>query len=201
MAGTKLVRKYRYTTDIETFEFIVTFRVSTEFKFYFSTADIPEPIREHLSPRRLYAETFFELDSKITDLIEKYEASFVHETRVKIIAYFFDSDHVRHADGGHELRMGYRVLWEFQSGDEKKYLEERRRGVFDPVSEPFNDLRRGTKTQQMEWTAEREVWFQNVSKQIEVLSRQIKQGFGSTPTVLARKIDQNVKLLPGVSDE
>lgn len=202
----KLTKSYSYTNDRETRTFTVRVGVSVDFKFYFARDQIPTEILERTEAtlaKRTYGDSWYELDGMITDMIENYEAAFVEELREKVILYKYDRDEVHGVDGGTSMAIGYRVVWKYTAGDEVRYLEERRRGTsmgLDSIHDPLRNL--DGKLQEMPWTAEREAWFRGITARVEELARQIRSGIGSTPTVLARKIDQNGALmLPGRGDD
>lgn len=206
----KLLKKFRYTNDKETREFELPIKVSTEFKFFFTAADVPEELHsfaDYIGKRR-YFDSFSELERYIDEMIEKYEASFIHETREKVIVYAFITEEVYRCDAGERLTLAYSVVWKYSTGagKETRYLKEQfTRGETrfeqeDPLNNISEQRHRDNKIQEMPWTAEREAWFEALVSQLGKLKEQIKKGIGGNAPVLARKIDQNVKLLPGVTE-
>jgi hypothetical protein len=192
----KQVKTYQYSSDKETLGFKVEIKLAADFRLYFSTNQIPAELQEHMTypGDRFYGNDFSDLDSVITAAIEKYEESFMTETREKVIAYYYVTDDTnwRH---GLQMSFGYQIIYRYTRGEETCYqtLEnDRGRQVWRNARDPFNSE---YKHKEMIWTQEREDWFDKTQRAFEALAEQIKRGLSGSPTVLARKIEQNVKLL------
>lgn len=194
MSRKKLTKKFSYSTDKATYSFDLPIGLSVDFKIFFSMDDIPECLRKHITGyRRVYFDDFYSLERTIDAGIEAYEATFVEETKERVIVYFYYHGESRgRCDLSHFLDLGYKVVWEFRSGNDIKYLNER--GDELHKSDLVGHEWREVKIQTLAWTQEREDWFKGVIGQVESLARVIKKGIGSAPGVLARKIEQNIQL-------
>lgn len=178
-------------------EFELTIKVATDFRFFYSTEQLPEQIRSlpeaSRSPRQYY-DSFRDLKESVEKLIESFEMSFVDESKTKVILYSMDySD-----DNGQAIDFRFFVLQKITSNrgknvdvnffEESVQSSEYHKGITLTRVETYNRFE--DKYLEMAWSIEREEWFNAMAKSIQNLADQLKSGFGSRAEILARKIDQ-----------
>lgn len=191
-------KKYTYIKKKGMGEFEVEIKLSSDFKLFFTSDQIPEELLKSYSghiPKRVYGDWFQDLNKKILDIITEYEATFVEEAKSKVILYG-----VKYNDNiGHKIYFNYIVAQRLDITSSKKketkYFEERspigngsfRQKVLDEISpgREFDDI----DYAEMPWTAEREAWFEAMATKIRDLAHQLEEGFGESSEVLAKKID------------
>lgn len=201
MAKPKNTVKYGFSTATEFVEFELTIKVSTDFRFFYLSAELPEQLREMVHGPRQYFGSFYELNAQVESLIAEAEISLIDESKTKVILYALETD----ADGKIDFR--WRVcqkvtLTSKRSSSVRYYNERSYRGhsagrMMDELSTHAFD----GDPLEMPWTLEREAWFKSMSEAIEKLIRILKSGLGKSPEILARRIDQGAQPLLGGRDE
>lgn len=191
----KQTKRYNYSSDKETKEFEIEVKLATDFRLFCPTATIPKELigdDYRASSPRIYGNDFADIDTVIRAMIDKYENSFVEETREKIIAYCFETDDANQYEG-HDLGIKYRVCFRYKSGSHTSY-QEIERGQYRDINTLFHHQRHDHH-KEMLWTAEREAWFTEMIRAMRAMSKQIKEGIGGSASVLARKIEHGSKIL------
>lgn len=179
--------------------FDLVIKLSTAFKLFFSENDIPEELRlsfTGLLQARNYFDSFEELNTRILEIIASFEATFVEETKKKVILYCIELDESH----GHQIYFHYIVAQRIDTGSrsgkiETRYYTERvRRGIsrseisMDDLN-TWNAFKEADKFSEMLWSKEREMWFEQMADNIKTLGHRLLEGFGEKPEVLAKKID------------
>lgn len=200
MGKPKSTVKYGLSTATEFLEFELTIRVSTDFKFFYNSAELPEQLREQVHGARQYFDSFYELNSQVESLIAEAEISLIEESKTKVILYSLTTDEGRI---DFRWRVCQKVTLTSKRSSSVRYYDERSyRGhsagrMMDEMSTHAFD----GDPLEMPWTLEREAWFRSMGEAIEKLIRVLKSGLCKSPEILARRIDQGAQpLLGGGSD-
>lgn len=196
--------KFGFSTKDKYVEFELTIKVSTEFRFFFLVEELPDQIREKAYGKRMYFDTFTELQSKVEDFIAEFEVSIIEESKVKVIIYAIETGDRHH---GRQIDFRWRVAQKVTTSGKKAtndtYFEE----VHRSGRHTGTDMREIQSSDfsndflEMPWSAEREAWFKAMEDSIASLSHRLDSGFGKTPEILARRIDQGAKLFLNAPDE
>lgn len=182
-------------------DFDLEIKVSKYFEFYYSGSDLPQELVDSvinhaivISKQNKFS-NIRDLDDHVNSIIEKFETKFIEQTRRDVIIYSINFDS---RDGDKKsLRFNFEkavAIAEKRVGFEAstRYFKERLHiGSYDGIKTPLLDeLDSVHGWKEMDWTAERELWFTAMANSIEALGERLKQGIGKSPEVLGRKIDQ-----------
>lgn len=210
MSKNKMLHKFEFMHNSVLVSFNLDIKVSTDFKFYFTTAQLPEPLQKlpNCSLRdRQYFDSFKELEDSVTKLIEEIELAEVEEIKKTVILY-----QIEHEEGGvQQISFRYKVVErvEIKSSNPRKSSEinfyekrDHRAGFgFGVNYDSFNaySFFGSDSYKEMPWTKERELWFKEMEEAIAVLGRRLVKGFGGNSALLIKKIEQGNQFLLGVS--
>jgi hypothetical protein len=195
--------KFSFSTKDKYVTFEISVKVSADFRFFYSTAELPDQLRKldrAPSTPREYFDSFHELQSSINSLTEEFEISLIEETKTRVILYAIETEAVH----GKRIDIKFYVCQKVEIGSLKGsssiryYKEEKQSSRYYSSTNltEFNTYQIfDDKYLEMAWSVERENWFKEMETSIEKLAHQLRQGFGKTPELLARKIDQGAKLL------
>jgi len=204
--------KFIFSVKDDYKEFELPVKVSTGYKFFYTTADLPKELQElEACPYgdRQYFDTFHELERSVRKLIEEIELSLVEESKSKVILYAVghESGRKQQIDFRFVVVQKVEMKRKERSGPvtEVKYYEERFHSGRDigKVLDEFDAFHVfDEKFEEMPWSKEREAWFRDMEARVQRLGEQLKMGFGDKSAILARRIDAGAKfLLNGGSDE
>jgi len=198
----KQAATFSCSTKDELVRFQLQIGLSTEFRFFYTTKELPEFLRalERCPPgERRYFDTYHELRQEVEALIAEFEISLIEETKTRVILYHISFDDT---GGKHVLEFKYLVAVRISAGGHRKhdsvrfFLERQYNGrstgtALDEISSYQIDSDR----LEMAWTKEREAWFRAMEDSVRSLGQKLTAGFGTVPEVLARKIDQSAQFL------
>lgn len=199
--------KFGFSTKDKYIEFELTVRVSTQFKFFYRAEELPAQLREQVYGERQYFDSFHELEAQVNNLIAEAEISLIEETKTKVILYNIQTN-ARH---GQSIDFQWIVVQKIEISNKKsknvKYYEETKRGAGYQAGTTMNELSTyhvfGDRDSfhEMAWSMERENWFKNMDQALATMAHRLNIGFGKTPEILARKIDQGAQFLLTGSDQ
>lgn len=203
--------KFGFSTKEKFIEFEIDVKLSKEFQFYYTVSELPSQLLalpSVPSSKRVYADSFHEIQKSVRDLCEEFEVSLVEETKSKVILYCIEHNN----DKGELIDFRYKVVQKVELKRQSKkgtdvetryYSEDHETGYSIGVRMTaisthvyFDD-----DFKEMNWSREREAWFIEMNRAISKLAERLEINFGGKPEILARKIDQGVKLLMGAKDE
>lgn len=196
--------RFSYHTKTEWKHFYLTIKVGADFKFYFDLAELPKEITDLLGQQHEFhftADQFNDLRLVVEERIKSFEKMIADEGKRKVIVYtvslngevqaangrtvrMHDLDSVGHGVPGMAVR--YRVGWEHRIGGQKTYADDfgNQMAVYD-------------SDKVIDWTPERERWFQQVTTNLEQLILKVHRFFNvQKPNALLKVID-NGQLLIG----
>jgi hypothetical protein len=192
--------RFVFFKDKQQHHFEIQPKISTDFKFFFATKELPKAFFEIEGKPytdRLYFDTFHELRDSIDKMIDEIEMSEVEENKTKVILYSVDTESNR----GVLIDFRWKVLHKVEVTKQTKkgvvkdvtFFEEHRRGSDYHKSVSFDSCNLynyfSEDIEEMIWTGEREAWFRSIEIAINDLTKKIKAGFGSQSSVLAKRID------------
>ena len=204
-----LTAKFGFSTKDRYKEFDLSIKVSpADFRFYYNPEELPVEIKaleECPKNRQMYFESFNELSGSIKELCDIVELAFIEESKEKVILYSVNIE----SNFGDIIDFRFLILQKIvlrkvrkgKVEEDVNYYKERNRAHSDGYAYQNSMDQLNTYSyfdddfKEMVWTKERELWFDEMSSAIKVLSRNIKNGIGKNPEILARRIDQGAKLL------
>ncbi len=197
--------KFGLSTKNKFIPFELTVKVSTEFKFFYVSEELPEQLRDKVYGVRQYFDSFQSLEGQVESLIADFEVELIEETKTQVILYAIETrDDWRAQSIDFRWVVAQKVEIGHKKGERsvRYYTEEKRSGHH--VGANLTELSSSAFERdflEMAWTNEREAWFKGMDATLEKLIHQLKIGFGKTPETLARKISQGAQfLLSGSSD-
>ncbi len=197
---------FGFSTKDKYIEFDLSIKLSTDFKFFFWTKDLPpqlQDLKATSSQDRQYFDSFYELKTAVTQLIEEFEVSLLEETKTKVILYQIETETVH----GQTINFKWYVCQKVEISNmdgrkEARYFRENTTtsGHYSTsLSELSTHQIFDDNFNEMAWTSERALWFKSLEESVNELAQRLTLGFGKKPEILARKIDQGAKfLLTGV---
>lgn len=200
MKKTGLKKHYTYMRKDSLGSFDLEIKLSTAFKLFFSEDGIPEELRKSYTgilQTRNYFDSFEELNTRVHEIIASFEETFVEETKKKVILYSIVYDEKRR---GHSIGFNYVVAQRIDTGnrsgktDTRYYTERVRRGLSrnEITTDDLNTYEafgHDDKFSEMNWSKEREAWFEQMAESVKHLGQRLLEGFGEKPEILAKKID------------
>lgn len=205
----KGIKNYHYFTKTEKKYFDLPIKLSADFSLYFSGKDFPEELKKN-TRHSVFDQNKFdsieELDRKVGEIIEEFEAQFLDDLKEKVILYAISKGSYRCPSIGLTYTVCIKITTHkakakkyrsegHSSGENIHYYHERQSdpepGV--PRSINYDSVRTSeyfdNEYFDMPWTSEREAFFILITKNIAELSNRLEEGIGTRVETLIKRIE------------